>query len=429
LSNTFTNNSEFPNGWVIEKIQNLVTAKKGKKPKNLVPIKNAHSLPYIDIKAFEKNIFERFTSADDGVRCTKDDILIVWDGSRSGLVGTNQNGLVGSTITALTPKNTILPKLLFYFLTSKFKILNTATKGGAIPHLDPEVLFNFKLCFPSSKSEQEKIISKLDLLLSKINEQRKEILQLDSWKLLKRFEKNTYNSMLDKAVNGELTQNWRKIHNLEKSWARETLKNILSEKSKNGLSPRPNDSPPGIPILRINAATSLWTYFIDESKYRFLPISDDLAQKYFLQKDDLLACRFNGNLHFVGRFALFQGKNNSMVYPDKLIRFRVDLSKILPEYLLFFMNCSKTRKIIESFCLTTAGNIGINGVNLNSIDVDLPSIDEQKEIIRILDEKRLMIQKNQPKINSMLTIKENLKKLDDLPSLIIGKAFEGALII
>ena len=73
------------------------------------------------------------------------------------------------------------------------------------------------------------------------------------------------------------------------------------------------------------------------------------------------------------------------LYPDKLIRFRVDGSKVLPEFLKAVMNSPFGRERIEGFCRTTAGNIGISAKNLKSIQVPAPAVAEQKRIVDYLD--------------------------------------------
>ena len=63
---------------------------------------------------------------------------------------------------------------------------------------------------------------------------------------------------------------------------------------------------------------------VEESDYKYLQVDEAQILEYTLQPGDLLACRFNGNLRYVGRFSLFAGTSGERrLYPDKLIRFRV----------------------------------------------------------------------------------------------------------
>lgn len=73
----------------------------------------------------------------------------------------------------------------------------------------------------------------------------------------------------------------------------------------------------------------------------------------------------NGNLHYVGKFSLYLGETDiDPMFPDKLIRFRVDPAIADARYVCRAMNARDCRAKIESFCATTAGNIGISETNL-----------------------------------------------------------------
>ena len=118
----------------------------------------------------------------------------------------------------------------------------------------------------------------------------------------------------------------------------------MRENSQNGLSIRPSVTPQGLPILRISAAASRSDAIVDETDFKYLELNERDAAKYKVESGDLLACRFNGNLRYVGRFALYKGYSNRLqLYPVKLFRFRVNERKILPEFTRYVMNNSISR--------------------------------------------------------------------------------------
>lgn len=200
------------------------------------------------------------------------------------------------------------------------------------------------------------------------------------------------------------------------------LGTLLREKSRNGLSARPSDEPVGHRILRISAGTSRSDAVVDENDYKYLDATKLELQDYTLEPGDLLACRFNGNLHYVGRFSLYVGESGrAHLHPDKLIRFRVDTTRVTPKYIRTVMNSPYGRDRIEGFCKTTAGNIGISAKNLNSIPVPVPDKAQQHRIVTYLEGL-------QAKVDRLKALQEKTAtELDALLPSILDKAFKGEL--
>ena len=93
----------------------------------------------------------------------------------------------------------------------------------------------------------------------------------------------------------------------EPDWPYVELADCLCEDTRNGIGTKPTDVPPGVQVLRISAGTSRQDWRVEEADHKFLPVPPESVSVYLLRPGDLLACRFNGNLHFVGRFALLPG--------------------------------------------------------------------------------------------------------------------------
>ena len=205
-------------------------------------------------------------------------------------------------------------------------------------------------------------------------------------------------------------------------WDEASLGELLVEPSRNGLAARPSSSPPGVPILRISAGTSRPDARVEESDVRYLPLSSAQVEAYSLRPGDVLACRFNGNLEFVGRFSLFEGESRgTRVYPDKLIRFRVDPEKALPRFVVIAMNSKAGRDQIEHFCQTTAGNIGISATNLRTVKMPVPPMTAQRRIVEQLDTL-------QGKVGTLQELQtEARREVGALMPAILDRAFRGEL--
>ena len=59
---------------------------KGKKPKLLSELPFDNSIPYIDIKALEKDLIEQYADIESSKSFSNNDIAVVWDGARCGWV-------------------------------------------------------------------------------------------------------------------------------------------------------------------------------------------------------------------------------------------------------------------------------------------------------------------------------------------------------
>ncbi|AUL14183.1 hypothetical protein B7P02_04410 [Bordetella bronchiseptica] len=187
------------------------------------------------------------------------------------------------------------------------------------------------------------------------------------------------------------------------------LESMLAEASINGVSKGPVDDSSKTEILRISAGTSRKDFYVDESDIKYVNLSENEIEKFKLQADDLLACRFNGNLHYVGRFSLYKGASGRVqVNPDKLIRFRINTEKFFPRYICYAMNSKTSRDVIESMCATTAGNIGLSAGRLKKVSIPTPSLAQQKEIVSKIDELMALCDSMDQKIDAAVGKKTEL---------------------
>lgn len=175
---------------------------------------------------------------------------------------------------------------------------------------------------------------------------------------------------------------------LPSSWAWVRIGNILDGDSQNGFSKKPDDAPDGIPILRISAGTVRTDALVAEEEYKLIGgITAKQREQYGLRDGDLLACRFNGNKAAVGRLTLFSNYLGiDPIYPDKLIRLRLDKRLCIPALLRSFGQSTIVRQGVEAYCATTVGNWGISATNLKEVLVPLPPLAEQRRIVTKVDE-------------------------------------------
>jgi type I restriction enzyme S subunit len=214
---------KLPKSWESAPLGDVCKTLKGKKPKNSGKITKDRTIPYINIKAFETGIPAEYTEPGDYPECSKKDVLIVWDGARSGLTGRGVAGYIGSTLSKIW-SDIVDSGYLYYFLQSQYDYINTNTKGVGIPHVDPNILYSID--FPvAPENEQNLIVAEIEKQFSRLDE------AVDNLKRVKANLKRYKASVLKSAVEGKLTEDWRKA-NPDVEPAGKLLERILAERRK-----------------------------------------------------------------------------------------------------------------------------------------------------------------------------------------------------
>ncbi|HIB66332.1 MAG TPA: restriction endonuclease subunit S [Phycisphaerales bacterium] len=261
-------------------------------------------------------------------------------------------------------------------------------------------------------AEQKVIADKLDTLLAQVENTKARLERIPP--ILKRFRQ----SVLAAAVSGRLTEEWREHNSSQFPYKNRKLSEIIHE-MRNGLSPKPNEDGRGHPILRIS---SVRPFSLDQIDIRHLEVSEKDKERYSLQPDDLLFTRYNGSIEFVGVCArVSQLNHDTLLYPDKLIRVRVDKAQVIPEFLEIFAASLEAREYIYSLVKSTSGQKGISGKDLKLMKVALPTVSEQTEIVHQVDQLFAHADRIEQQVNNALA------RVNNLTQSILAKAFRGEL--
>ncbi len=173
----------------------------------------------------------------------------------------------------------------------------------------------------------------------------------------------------------------KQMHNIPKGWKFLKLKNLVTQDIKNGYSPNCPDEPNGSWILSLGNITENG---LDQSQAKPAPMNDDRVKDFLLEPGDFLISRSN-TLDKVGRTVLFRGEIENCSYPDLLMRFRVDETQVVNEYLEGYLKSSIVRKYIQGCASGTSHSmVKINKKVVEKIPIALPSLPEQKAIASLL---------------------------------------------
>ncbi len=103
-----------------------------------------------------------------------------------------------------------------------------------------------------------------------------------------------------------------------------------------------------------------------------------------LKKGDILFNNTN-SAELVGKSALVR-ESLKFVFSNHITRIRVN-NEILPEYLLFKLMELFKERFFENNCTRWIGQAGFNQTQLKNLAIPLPSLEEQKRIVKVLEEK------------------------------------------
>ena len=187
-----------PEDWEVVRFGEVVKYKKGKKPRKLFEIWEDKYLPYLTAEFFRTGQPSKFVDITKETKIeivNSDDILMIWDGSKAGDVFTGFKGVLASTMVKIDIKNPnrIYKNFVYYYLKTKFDILNSQTTGSTIPHVSKAVFEN--LLIPLPPLEEQKQIAHILTVVDKkieVEKKRKEVL------------KNLFKTTLHKLMTGEI---------------------------------------------------------------------------------------------------------------------------------------------------------------------------------------------------------------------------------
>lgn len=404
------------NNWQTKKLGEVCKYSKGKKPKRLAKDKQENiNIPYINIKAFEKGIFDEFTDGEKCNLCEDGDLLMVWDGARAGFSGKAIKGAVGSTLMKIVPIKEIVEKnYIYYFLQSVYKKLNTNPRGVGIPHVEPTLLWGSELIVPPLQTQQS-IVSKIEELFSELDQ------GIADLKTAQAQLKVYRQSVLKHAFEGKLTNKNVKEGGLPDGWEMVFITD-LAEKEKNALKAGPFGSslkkefytPTGYKIYGQEQVISdnpfYGDYYVSEEKYK-----------------ELFSCRVKpldiliSLVGTVGKVLLLPQNCEEGIINPRLIKISLNKDIYLPQFFKYYFESSYVKSFYKAETRGTTMDVLNLGI-IKTIPFPKPSLKEQHQIVQEIESRLSVADKMEE------SILESLQKAEALRQSILKKAFSGELV-
>ncbi|MEI0797640.1 restriction endonuclease subunit S [Brachyspira intermedia] len=390
-------------------LKDVITVKKGKKPKDLYSEYQSGLMPYIDIKCFEKNIIDNYGYSDKMViyDSNENHILLVWDGARSGLVGEFEGvGIVCSTTALII--TSINKNFLKYYLNSKYTFLNKNTKGTGIPHINPDKLLNLKILVPPLE-EQKLIVEKIESEFQKIDN------ALNKLNIIKEQIKQYKQSVLKYAF--DENNSFAKGSNYEPyEWEEKILDDVCYINPTTIIPEDFNDDTEVsfLPMANVEACTNNYTENIE--KYQKVKKGYTKFQENDILFAKITPCMENGKICVINKLKSKIGFGSTEFH---VIR---NKENVFIDFIYYFVSSEEFRMNAKQKMTGAVGQKRVPASYLTNHIIKIPNIELQKTIadnIQNIFDKVDNIENN---------INENIDKLNVLKQAVLKKAFEGKLI-
>lgn len=365
--------------------------------------------PYLEAKFLRGLKKPKIVSA--GKFINKSSKVILVDGENSGEVfDIFVDGYMGSTFRLLCFSEIVYEQYCRYFIIINKEIYSKSKKGSAIPHLNKELFFNMPFPLPPL-TEQQRIVERIESLFAKLDE-AKENLQ----NVLEGFETRKA-AILHKAFTGELTANWRKQHGISMdSWEETFIKNVCLD-IKVGIVIKPSqyyvDKENGIAAFR---SANVREFRIDNIDWVYLsPKGYNENKRSIVHTGDVLIVR-SGNpgtaCVVTEEFDGYNAIDILIAVPNK--------DKLNSYFLCAYTNSPVVKQMVENNKRGMAlSHFNVSGYS--KLPIFVPTLSEQTEIVRIIDD--LLAKEQQAK-----ELAENaLAKIEIIKKAILARAFCGEL--
>jgi type I restriction enzyme S subunit len=295
--------------------------------------------------------------------------------------------------------------------------------------------------------EQRRIVAKIEELFSNLDAGMDDLQaagqQLERYRL----------SVLQAAVEGRLTADWRRTHDpepadrlLERVEEKETVNKYknrgkltepdadlmyeipetwkwvqigdLASAIRYGTSDKAKKENKGVPMLRMGDIEHGELHY-DDLKY--LPEDWEDKQKFLLRDGDVLFNRTN-SAELVGKTAVYKDSHPEAVFASYLVRARLYLDVYTPDLMAYYINSVQGRKYINSVVSQQVGQANVNATKMASMPIPLPPLAEQKQIVDEVE--RLLSVAN----DAAATAEREHIRADRLRQSILKQAFSGRLV-
>ena len=257
--------------------------------------------------------------------------------------------------TNLTPNPGVEPKYLAYALRHFTPQITALAGSTTFKEVSRGSMRNFQIPLPPPSEQRQivKVLDQADAIQCK---------QADVEEKARRILPALFMKMFGNPATNPLR------------WEVRTLGDLIFE-TQYGISIKANADESGIPILRMNNIDIRGQLHLSNLKH--VNLNPRVRHKHMLEPGDILFNRTNSK-ELVGKTGLWRGQIEA-VLASYMIRIRVDLKQVLPEFVWAYMNTRFMKQIIFNRARQAIGMANINAKELRSFPAFVPELQLQQE--------------------------------------------------
>ncbi len=158
------------------------------------------------------------------------------------------------------------------------------------------------------------------------------------------------------GTRGEPTK-MTEIGEMPESWEDVSLSELITDGPQNGLYKPLELYGDGVRIIRIDDFNNDGSFV--SLNFKKVQLSSEEAKKYEVQEKDVIINRVNSLSH-LGKCALIPNLPEATVFESNMMRFHVDESRILPEFLLRYLVTDENKDRIRNMAKRAVAQSSIN---------------------------------------------------------------------
>lgn len=348
---------------------------------------------------------------DSKFKINNGEVLISWSGTPGTSFGSHiwnrgEAVLNKHIFRVVLDESKCIKKFFVYAINWRIlELIRKAHGGVGLRHITKKELEDVTIPIPFKNDSQRsldiqrRIVARTEALLAEVEESCRIIVKI--------------RSDIEKIINVALEEMEQIITPIRKP-----LLDVIESKPRNGWSPKCDNNPEGIPVLKLGAVLR-FRYNPNEVKLTSEPV--DWNGHYWLNYGDILISRSN-TPELVGHAAIYSGEPSPCIYPDLMMKITVKKSKADSRFLIYWLQTKEVREYIKSHASGASSTMKkITQSDVCNIPFPNISLEEQRQWTSYLDH-------IQHEVNEIIKkLEEDSKLLDMLEQSILERAFRGEL--